>query len=396
MSAGAVHLRRALIVAAAAWLAVGIAGHAGGYVLNGQKWASSSVPFYVNPSNNDVTPDAAIAALDKAATTWAAQSGASVRLFLAGTTSGSTLQNNGKNEVFFRNESAGTTGASTYYYYSGGTITDADIKFYDGGIKFYTGTTGCTGGFYIEDIATHEFGHVLGLGHSPISTATMYPSINGCTTWARTLDADDIAGVLKLYSSLSLQAPAAPYSLTASGGSNAVSLAWVDASSNEGGFRVERASGGGSYGVVASLPAGTRSWLNSGLASGATYSYRVQAYNSAGSSGYSNTATATTSGATSAPAAPAAPGSPSPPHGATGVQTSTVAWSAAARATSYQVYFGTSSTPPFYQQTSGTSVPVGKLTPGVTHYWRVVAVNSAGSASGPTWRFTTKARGWQR
>jgi hypothetical protein len=54
-------------------------------------------------------------------------------------------------------------------------------------------------GFYIEDIAAHEFGHALGLGHSTILGATMYPSVSSCNASNRTLDADDIAGAQVLY-----------------------------------------------------------------------------------------------------------------------------------------------------------------------------------------------------
>jgi hypothetical protein len=483
---GRARLPRIAVVAALAAFAVLTAGHVKGYVVYGQKWATANVPFYVNPANNDITPDAAIAALDKAATAWSSQTGASIRLFLAGTTSGSTIQKNGKNEVFFRNESSGTAAGTTIYYYSGSQIVDADIKLYDGGVRFFTGASGCSGGFYLEDIATHEFGHFIGVGHSPLSSATMYPSINGCTTWARTLDVDDIAAARLLYPSALLQLPAAPYSLSAiAASSSSVSLTWVDASSNEGGFRVERASGGGAYALVASLPANTRSWVNTGLAAATAYSFRVRAYNTAGSSAYSNTATATTSGTTSLPAAPsslrataassssvslawvdassnesgfrverasggsayalvatlaantrswvnsglspataysyrlrayntagssgysnsatattpgttsapAVPSGPSPAHGALNVSTSVVAWAPAARATSYQVYFGRSSAPPLYQSPTSTSVSVGKLAAGVTYYWRVVARNSAGSTSGPVWRFTTRPNG---
>ena len=55
------------------------------------------------------------------------------------------------------------------------------------------------GGFYIEDIAAHEFGHALGLGHSTSPTATMYPSAFTCDSSIRSLDSDDISGVRALY-----------------------------------------------------------------------------------------------------------------------------------------------------------------------------------------------------
>jgi hypothetical protein len=99
----------------------------------------------------------------------------------------------------FRNASSGSAIATTYWWSSGGRIIDADIVFWDGGFTFFTGSSGCSNGFYIEDIAAHEFGHALGLGHSASTSATMYPSVSTCNMSNRSLDADDIAGVQALY-----------------------------------------------------------------------------------------------------------------------------------------------------------------------------------------------------
>ncbi|MEX1023976.1 MAG: matrixin family metalloprotease [Planctomycetota bacterium] len=50
----------------------------------------------------------------------------------------------------------------------------------------------------IQAVATHEYGHSLGLGHSNVSGATMYPSIQ-TATGARTIATDDINGVRAIY-----------------------------------------------------------------------------------------------------------------------------------------------------------------------------------------------------
>ena len=78
-------------------------------------------------------------------------------------------------------------------------ILDADIVFWDAAFRFFSGTGGCSGGFYIEDIAAHEFGHAIGLGHSTTLRATMYPSVSSCNASNRRLDADDMAGTEFLY-----------------------------------------------------------------------------------------------------------------------------------------------------------------------------------------------------
>jgi hypothetical protein len=81
----------------------------------------------------------------------------------------------------------------------------------------------------------------------------------------------------------------------------------------------------------------------------------------------------------------------SPANGATGVSvTPTLSWNASSGATSYNVYFGTSSTPPLVMNTAATSYAPGTLTLGTTYYWEVVAENSSGSASSAIWSFTTQ------
>jgi len=51
----------------------------------------------------------------------------------------------------------------------------------------------------IQGVITHEYGHALGLGHSNVAGATMSPSISGAGCGARSIEADDIAGVQFIY-----------------------------------------------------------------------------------------------------------------------------------------------------------------------------------------------------
>jgi hypothetical protein len=177
-----------------------LVGAPSAYVLTGPKWAIQQVPFYVNPANNDVAASAATSDLQTGAAVWSQQTNANIQLYYAGSTSGTTLQNNGKNEVFFRNTSNGNLIAETYWTADAYKhFVDADIVFYDGGFKFFAGGSGCTNGIYIANTAAHEFGHALGMSHTSIATATMYPSSNLCSRDALSLDPDDIAGIEKLY-----------------------------------------------------------------------------------------------------------------------------------------------------------------------------------------------------
>jgi Matrixin/Carboxypeptidase regulatory-like domain len=61
-------------------------------------------------------------------------------------------------------------------------------------------TDGRAGVYDIQQILTHELGHVLGLDHSPIAAATMFPFSSEGETVRRTLGPDDVAGVRVLYS----------------------------------------------------------------------------------------------------------------------------------------------------------------------------------------------------
>lgn len=67
----------------------------------------------------------------------------------------------------------------------------------------------------------------------------------------------------------------------------------------------------------------------------------------------------------------------------------TLGWTGGSGATSYDVYFGASSSPPFVTKTTQTSYNPGTLDPGTTYYWKIIAENRAGSAVWETWSFTT-------
>jgi hypothetical protein len=169
------------------------------YSVLGYIWQAGSMTYYINPTNMDVSAAAIEPAIRGAADAWRIQSGTSFAFTFAGLSAQTTNTNDGINLVLFRNASSGSALATTYSWFSGTRIIDADIVFWDAGFQFFTGSSSCSGGFYIEDVATHEFGHALGLGHSTVDGATMYPSITTCSQGSRVLDADDIAAVLSLY-----------------------------------------------------------------------------------------------------------------------------------------------------------------------------------------------------
>jgi len=58
---------------------------------------------------------------------------------------------------------------------------------------------GCSAEYYVEGIMVHEVGHVLGLGHTNVSGATMFPSVSACNNNPASTEADDEAGINDLY-----------------------------------------------------------------------------------------------------------------------------------------------------------------------------------------------------
>jgi hypothetical protein len=88
--------------------------------------------------------------------------------------------------------------------------------------------------------------------------------------------------------------PAAPSNLTATPLSGTqIRLTWTDNSTNETGFYIERAVTNrrgslGSYTRIATVGANVTSYSDGTVVSGKSYSYRIRAYNSAGTSAYSN------------------------------------------------------------------------------------------------------------
>lgn len=92
--------------------------------------------------------------------------------------------------------------------------------------------------------------------------------------------------------------PTAPSGLSATAASSTqINLSWTDNSSNETGFKVERATvSSGPFSLIATLGSNVTTYSSTGLSTATTYYYRVYAYNSGGNSGYTSTSSAMTFG----------------------------------------------------------------------------------------------------
>jgi predicted Zn-dependent protease len=161
-------------------------------------WASTPISVRVYTAGNSTINDSdgGVTAVVGAINAWGVVNSSSTSSpAVRGTAPATvTLNNNGR-------VCTGSCLAATLTgYYSGSTIYDADV--YTNTKYKYTSsreTDGCSAEYDIDGIMVHEVGHVIGLGHSSVTGATMYPSVSSCNYNNRTLEADDIAGKNDLY-----------------------------------------------------------------------------------------------------------------------------------------------------------------------------------------------------
>jgi len=175
--------------------------------------------------------------------------------------------------------------------------------------------------------------------------------------------------------------------------SSSLTVNWNDDATNEDSYVVERSTNGTTYTVIATLPANTTSYGDSGLVPNTLYYYRVKATNATSESVYTTVSVTT-------PPIPSAPTKAATPTPATGYKyveltntNLTLKWTGSTNTTTYAVYFGTDPlnlakvadvayvAAPTYQLLG--------LNTGATYYWRIDAANAKGIATGDVWSFTT-------
>lgn len=169
---------------------------ADGFLPNGNVWATPVVSYLVNPASA-LDPALVLDAVQRSGNTW--NNHAAVALVLAGSTPATTIGLDGVNVVLFRFDPSTNLIAETRWWTDGsGHLIDADV-WINTIYPFFTNQTGCSGGFYLENTMTHEFGHVLGLRHSTDPDATMFAFSGWCETIRESLAADDILGIQTIY-----------------------------------------------------------------------------------------------------------------------------------------------------------------------------------------------------
>ncbi|MGH9139788.1 MAG: matrixin family metalloprotease [Vicinamibacterales bacterium] len=182
------------------------------------KWAQTPVRYFV--SNSGVPGVSATDfqnAVGRAFATWEAVPTASITYQLAGVTSAAPGTDDGSSVLGFRNRpDLDRVLAQTSFLVdsSTGALIESDIVF-NSAFSWSTATAGEAGRYDLESIALHEIGHFSGLGHSALgetelissggrrvlsAEAVMFPiAFASGSIAARTLKADDIAGISDLY-----------------------------------------------------------------------------------------------------------------------------------------------------------------------------------------------------
>ncbi len=172
--------------------------------------------------------------------------------------------------------------------------------------------------------------------------------------------------------------PAAPAGLSATAANGAVSLAWT-AVSGATSYNVYRATASGALGTKTKIGAATATaYLDSTATNGTTYYYQVTAANGGGESGGSNEASAK-------PLATLPPTAPTGVAAAAASAKVTISWNSVSGATSYDIYWSTTSgvTPANGTQIAGATSPYVQtgLTNDTTYYYVVTAVNANGESA---------------
>jgi len=177
------------------------------YKLMGVKWSSLPVKYNINPINQEGLSQAfVLSTISSAAETWDAATSKELfnNAYNVDTTAAYGVRDS-KNSIVFGNYSNNAVIAVTSVWYSTKTkqIQEFDMLFnnyYNWGDASINPSDASV--MDLQDIATHELGHSIGLDDiytSTCSAVTMYGYGTGGETQKRTLEPSDITGLRKIY-----------------------------------------------------------------------------------------------------------------------------------------------------------------------------------------------------
>lgn len=219
LKAGATAIAAAALLAAAtasvqAYLKLGV--NVGDRTVS-LRWAGFPVRYFITDRGvAGASADELRGAVDRAFDRWGAVPSAHVSAEFVGYTSAEPFEEDGMNVLGFqdRPELDRVLGSTTFLIdTTDGRILESDI-FFNAAFPWSVAPDGQAGRYDLEAIATHEIGHLLGLGHSAVGEtelvsggrrviatgAVMFPiAFSPGVTEGRALQADDIAGLEDIY-----------------------------------------------------------------------------------------------------------------------------------------------------------------------------------------------------
>lgn len=158
------------------------------------KWKTTNLQVFLNTQNSSLISSSALQTIfSNSLTEWNGISGISVSAVAT-----SSAPSSARNDVYFSSDNGLFSGAGVLavtqvaYHETTGQIFEADIIVNDN----FTFTTSALSSNYIGDVLTHELGHFLGLGHSEVSTSSMFFELGGGQS---TVSSDDQLAIKNLY-----------------------------------------------------------------------------------------------------------------------------------------------------------------------------------------------------
>ena len=182
-----------------------IASVAFGYSLNGRKWfTSADARFYLNNANG---PACCLSSSQQSSQILSGINPWGIASH-GGSTTRSGAKRDGQNVISWGKLGGTTLGVTNYIgtdtnqsQVCGGNLiyrfTEVDVRF-NNAFSWQT-SSGCSNGFDLAGVSTHEFGHAVGLGHSNVNGSTMFPSVAPCDFSVASLGNDDKSGYSAIY-----------------------------------------------------------------------------------------------------------------------------------------------------------------------------------------------------
>ena len=166
-------------------------------------WEGSDLPIHYMINTSTIPPDLVvedvIEAIHLAFQAWEQASNYTVSFIYDGTTEIAAAEPIDGNVVYWINSSwphpSNRMANTKTHVDPTGKIVGADLQFNGEHFSWSTSAVGESGKKDVQNVATHEAGHIIGIGHSDVSEAAMWPLIPDAEITKRSLEDDDIEAV---------------------------------------------------------------------------------------------------------------------------------------------------------------------------------------------------------